>query len=144
MFIIVAIFSVAWALHLVPARLAPVPARFAAPVAALAATVGAGTPMAEPPARLARRSPASNATLRVDEGVAAPVAALATMIDEPSAAVPSAPQALAVFSWSTIPSPYPQRVAAARPDGAPPNEGVVTHAFATAGSAVRSALKRAF
>lgn len=59
---------------------------------------------------------------------------------------PAGPEPLAAFSWSTMPSRYPTTVARAGVGvpAAAHDHGAVTGALASAGSAVRSAFRKAF
>ncbi len=153
--IIGAIFSVALAFYLAtpPATLRPT--SVGAPPSLHAASITAHPP-AIAPRVVATRSisrrvePAAVVEATVVQAEAAPAS-----VAEPVAAPEPT---LRAFSWSTIPSSYPQAVEGvrgagpflsaearrAKVEGPAANAGAVTHAFASAGSAIRSAFKKAF
>lgn len=58
--------------------------------------------------------------------------------------MPASTPTLSAFSWSTVPTSYPPAVTPEPRTELPLDRGVLTHAFASAGAAVRTALKKAF
>lgn len=139
--IIAAIFSVALAFYLSTPPPAALTGRQTALMAPLARAVRAevATIVVPQPAPLRQPlRPAASPTLPSE-----PATVTAGTAEAPTPRSTMA-EPLAAFSWSTVPSVYPMTVAPERVGAAPSDRGAVTHAFTTAGAAIRSAFRKTF
>lgn len=145
--IIAAIFSVALAFHLAQPPAPSLPARATIPMVMHAAAVSAHPAThlwmtVSTPKRLPQA--ASSVAAPTPMAVPVPQHAAAEPVLDTTVTLPAGTPALAAFSWSSVPTAYPATVQAATRAEAPVDRGAVTHAFASAGNAVRTAFKKAF